>query len=365
VTAAEARTLFRPFARAGALVLAVSGGPDSTALLFLAARWRRALKAGPRLVAVTVDHGLRPPSADEARAVGRLARRLGVVHRTLVWQDEKPTSGVQAAARQARYRLLASAAREAGAAHILTAHTLDDQAETVLIRLCRGSGVAGLAAMAPTGPLPVRAAGAIALARPLLEIPKSRLLATLARAGIAFADDPSNRDPRFTRARLRAAMPALAREGLDAVRLATLARRVRRAEVAIEAAVDAAVGAASQWSATVVLDAEWFAALPAEVSLRLLGRAIARIAEAAGAEGDQEDHDGGPVPLGKLEALQEALIDVDFGRSGKGMRRTLRGALVTATGRRIIVEPAPPRRARRSTALTTGERCGHDSSGPG
>ncbi len=355
VTAAEARTLFRPFVRAGALVLAVSGGPDSTALLFLAARWRRALKAGPRLLAVTVDHGLRAQSASEARAVGALARRFGVAHRTLRWHGEKPVSGLQAAARHARYRLLASAAQEAEASHILTAHTLDDQAETVLIRLCRGSGVAGLAAIAPTGPLPVRAARAVALARPLLDIPKSRLLATLARADIAFADDASNRDPRFTRARLRAAMPALAREGLGAERLATLARRVRRAEVAIETAVDAASAAASlaPWSTTVVLDGAICADLPAEISLRLIGRAIAWVSLPAGgaASGvDQDDHDGGPVPLGKLEALHTALASVDFGRSGKSMRRTLRGALVSVTGCRIAVEAAPPRR--RSTLTT-------------
>ena len=241
VSVAEAKALFNPLADASTLVLAVSGGPDSTALLFLAARWRRARKSGPRLLAVTVDHGLRRESAGEARAVAQLARRLGVPHRIVRWEGNKPATGLQQSAREARYRLLAAAAARAKARAILTAHTLDDQAETVLIRMSRGSGLGGLGAMASAAALPV--GGEVVLARPLLEIPKARLIATLRRARIEFADDPSNRDPRFTRARLREVMGALAREGLDARRLSLLARRLRRAEVAIEAAVDAAMAA--------------------------------------------------------------------------------------------------------------------------
>ena len=127
----------------------------AAALLLLAARWRVSLKAGPKLVAMTVDHGLRAESAREAKDVARLARRLKVPHRILRWTGRKPKTGVQAAARAARYRLLAEAAAAAGARHVLTAHTNDDQAETVLIRLARGSGLAGLAAMARMAPLPL------------------------------------------------------------------------------------------------------------------------------------------------------------------------------------------------------------------
>ena len=118
----------------------------------IAARWAKARRRAPKLVAVTVDHGLRAAAAGEAAAVKRLARRLGVAHRTLRWRGKKPKSGLQEAARNARYRLLAQAAERAGCGHILTAHTLDDQAETVLFRLaprqrawrtCRhGAGVA-------------------------------------------------------------------------------------------------------------------------------------------------------------------------------------------------------------------------------
>ena len=284
LNAAEVRSLFAGLADHPVLVLAVSGGPDSTSLLVLAARWRKAIKRGPKLVAVTIDHGLRAEARREALAVKRLARSLGVAHRTLRWRGRKPSAGLQQAARLERYRLLANAARAAKAQHVLTAHTLDDQAETVLIRLTRGSGISGLAAMARIAPLP-GSEGGISLVRVLLEVPKTRLLATLRKAGVAFADDPSNRDPRFTRVRLRAAMPVLEREGLKAERLALLARRVRRAEAALEAAVDDAVAALApnlrSDTGPVSLPALRFARLPAEVSLRLLGRAIAR----AGNEG--------------------------------------------------------------------------------
>ena len=130
---------------------------NSTALLVLVARWAKQLKRAPKLIAVTIDHGLRPEGAREAAAVKRLARRLGVAHRILRWRGTKPKTGLQEAARSVRYRLLGQAAAKAGCAHILTAHTLDDQAETVLFRLARGSGIVGLAGMAHVSPLPMGA----------------------------------------------------------------------------------------------------------------------------------------------------------------------------------------------------------------
>ena len=219
--------------------------------MVLAARWRAALANGPALIAVTVDHGLRAQSRREARAAKALATRLGIRHRTMRWTGEKPQTGLPEAARAARYHLLAVAARAAGAGHILTAHTLDDQAETVLLRMARGSGMTGLAAMARATVLPGqigparaaarargrRAADPLLLVRPLLDLPKARLIATLEAAQISFCEDPSNVDPRFTRARLRELMPVLAGEGLDAKRLALLAQRLRRAEATIELAV--------------------------------------------------------------------------------------------------------------------------------
>jgi len=223
IAPSEAKTLFADLHAVPVIALAVSGGPDSTALMLLAARWRDSLKTKPKLVAVTVDHGLRKESKGEAAAVARLARKLNVAHRTVRWNGRKPATGVQEKARAARYRLLGEAAQKAGAAHILTAHTLDDQAETVLIRMSRGSGLTGLGAMTRTAPLPPDGESKIVLVRPLLDIAKSRLIATLDVAKIPYADDPSNRNPRFARPRLRNLMGALAEEGLDAKRLAQLA----------------------------------------------------------------------------------------------------------------------------------------------
>ena len=342
VSASETKVLFSGLQTFPALVLAVSGGPDSTALMVLAARWRDSLKTKPKLIAVTIDHGLRKESKGEAAGVARLARKLKIAHRTLRWTGRKPSTGVQEAARAARYRLLGDVARKAGATHILTAHTLDDQAETVLIRMARGSGLTGLGAMAKVSPLPVvqRAPGRrevegaeICLARPLLDIPKSRLVATLRAAKIDYADDPSNRDPRFTRVRLRGLMDALAHEGLDARRLTLLARRLKRAEAAIEAAVDRATSElAVELPAqnAITIEARGFAELPAEIALRLLCRAVAKT-------GDE-----GPVELGKLEALKSAL-DAAENTANRRFRRTLAGAVVTLEGHQLIVERAPPR----------------------
>jgi tRNA(Ile)-lysidine synthase len=343
IAAAELKSLFSDLEQFPALVLAVSGGPDSTALMVLAARWRKSLSKKPTLIAVTVDHGLRAESKREAAAVGRLARRLGITHRTLRWSGAKPKTGLQQAARNARYRLLGDAARKTKAGLILTAHTLDDQAETVLIRMSRGSGVTGLGAMARVSQLPGGGAGRTRLVRPLLDISKARLIATLRAAKIEFAVDPSNRDPRFTRARLRGLMPELAREGLDAGRLALLARRLKRADLAIEAVVD--VVEAELTIAAGVLDAAGYEKLPAEIALRLLGRALTRA-------GDE-----GPVELAKLEALKAALDDAQ--KSGKtGFKRSLAGALVALAGSHITVYRAPPRRGRALTKPGQGRAKG-------
>jgi tRNA(Ile)-lysidine synthase len=327
----EANALFRGLEDLPGLVLAVSGGPDSTALLVLAARWAKRLKRAPKLIAVTIDHGLRPEAAREAAMVKHLARRLGVPHRTLRWRGVKPQSGLQEAARRARYELLAQIATRARFAHILTAHTLDDQAETVLFRLARGSGLFGLTGMARAAPLPLRGVREIFLVRPLLHLPKARLVATLEAARVAYADDPSNRDPRFTRARLRSLMPALAREGLDARGLARLAARLRRAESTIQIAVQAARSALAPlpWPqhGPIAFATAAFADLPAEVGLRLLGEAVA--------------HTGneGPVELAKLESLYEALR-----QARSRLRRTLAGALITLDRDYLTVERAPTRR---------------------
>jgi tRNA(Ile)-lysidine synthase len=362
LSAAETKSLFAAWKSSPAIVLAVSGGPDSVALMWLAARWRRALARGPRLLTVTVDHGLRPEAAREAREVKRLARTLELPHRTLRWQGVKPRAGLPAAARGARYRLLARAARSFGATHIFTAHTRDDQAETLLMRMMRGSGIAGLSAMARE-----TEREGILLVRPFLNVSKSQLIATLKKAKIDFADDPSNRDMSFTRPRIRALMPVLAAEGGDARNLVRLASRLARANASIEVlvdgaerylalrnreashpALDAKIFEAKTFDAQ-TFDARVFAAMPEEIRLRLLHRAIERF-------GDE-----GPAELGKVESLLSALDRALRERAAKarsrprpnhsglnfpGLKQTLAGALVSLIGGQIRVEPAPPRRRR-------------------
>ena len=334
ISSSDAKRLFADWKAAPALVLAVSGGPDSIAMMWLAARWRRALKRGPQLVAVTVDHGLRSEAAREAREVKYLAKTLDLPHRTLRWSGAKPKTGLPAAARDARYRLLAKAARASGATHVLTAHTQDDQAETLLMRMSRGSGIAGLAAMARQSQRE-----GVVLARPLLHIPKARLLATLEKAKIGFADDPTNRDSTFTRPRFRAIMPALAAEGFDARNLTRLAARLARANAALEILVDGAERylALGQRGLT-GFDADAFTGLAEEIRLRLLLRRIDRVG-----------HEG-PAELGKVEALLAALDRACAAkRSAKrriGLKQTLAGALVSLVDGRIRIEPAPPRRRR-------------------
>jgi tRNA(Ile)-lysidine synthase len=329
VSAARARTIFAPWKTLPAVVLAVSGGPDSVALLWLAVRWRRSLKRGPRLVAVTVDHGLRKEAAREARDVKRLAAGLGVEHRTLRWTGAKPQTGIPAAAREARYDLLAKAARASGAGHVATAHTRDDQAETLLMRLLRGSGIAGLSSMAAETDR-----NGIRLVRPLLDISKAELIATLERAGITYADDPSNRDPAFTRPRLRELMPALAEEGADVRTLARLALRLARANAAVEVLADGAeryLRLVDHRAGLGDFDARAFAALPEEVRLRLLRRAI-----------DRHGHEG-PAGLGKVETLLSAIDQAVAGGQSR-LKQTLAGAAITLAKGRIRIEPAPRRR---------------------
>jgi tRNA(Ile)-lysidine synthase len=331
ISATEARHLLDDWKRVPAIVLAVSGGPDSVALMWLAARWRRALKQGPRLIAVTVDHGLRAEAAREAREVKRLAGTLDLPHRTLRWTGSKPNAGLPEAAREARYRLLAKAARASGATHVLTAHTRDDQAETLLMRLLRGSGIAGLAAMARE-----TEREGVQLARPLLAIPKARLVATLEKARIGYAVDPTNDDTAFTRPRLRTLMPALAAEGGDPRTLARLAARLARANAAVEVLADGAeryLALRDGNAARPGFDGGAFVALPEEIRLRLLKRAIDRVG-----------HEG-PAELGKVEALLAALDQAMAQGSGR-LKRTLAGAVIGLAKGRIRVEPAPPRRSR-------------------
>ncbi len=331
ITGHELASLFSNLADCRRVILAVSGGPDSTALLLLAERWRAAQRKRPDLIVGTVDHGLRPEAKAEAAMVAKLAAKLGLPHHILVWSGEKPSTGLQEAARAARYRLLLGLARATGADAIATAHTEDDQAETMLMRIVRGSGLAGLAGIKPKSTWE-----GVALVRPFLGVPKARLIATLRQAGVPFAEDPSNEDPRFTRVRLRRLGSELAAEGLDGTRLATLARRLARADAALEAVVDELLAGISRhpWpqAGPVELDAAALYRLPGEILIRLLQRAIDHV-------GDE-----GPVELGKLEVLHAALEEAHVGN--QPLKRTLAGAAVSLDRDHLVVTRAPARKSR-------------------
>ncbi len=258
-----------PFEPAPHIAVAVSGGADSLALALLLADWCRARKG--RLLALTVDHGLRPAAAKEAAWVRKTLAGCGVQHQTLRWRGDKPASSIQAAARAARYRLLSDSCRSKGVLHLALGHHLDDQAETFLLRLGRGSGLDGLSAMAP-----LSAGRDLRLLRPLLALPKSRLEATLRARGLGWIEDPSNRDPAFSRIRLRDLMPALAAEGLTPARLAATAGRLGQARAALETSLAACLAAAAvpDPAGFVTLDPAALAAAPREVSLRALARCL-------------------------------------------------------------------------------------------
>ena len=215
-----------PFERTPRIVAAVSGGRDSMALALMAKAWTAA--RGGELLAVTVDHRLRPESADEAAEAGARLAGFGIPHRTLVRTGPLAGGNRQAAAREARYRLLAEACRGAGALHLLLGHHLEDQGETAAMRAERGSGESGLAGMTSLRELPD-----LRLLRPLLERPRQDLEAYLGRLGVRWIDDPTNLLPSSARGRLRAAMtPAkLADMGRRTAERASL-RRLREEGVA-------------------------------------------------------------------------------------------------------------------------------------
>lgn len=329
--------LFATLATMPALVLAVSGGPDSMALLHLVTSWARAIGAGaPMVHVVTVDHGLRPESRAEAALVASAAAGLGVSHAILTWDGDKPSTRIQERARAARYALLGGHARAVGAAAILTAHHANDQAETVLLRLGRGSGIGGLAGMARESPL----VPGVALVRPLLGLPKADLVAFCRTVGQVYVEDPSNGDAAFARARLRAQAGSLAALGLDAPGLARFARRMARADAALEKAA----ARLEACLAPDIRDGHYRASLePArgagtELLLRVLRRAIARVAP-----------ERATISLERLETLTAAIEDaLDCGAPH---RATLAGArVVLARDTMIEVTREGPRHRGRTAS---------------
>lgn len=302
--------LFSNLTHAAGIVAAVSGGPDSMALMHLLAHWNPPAGRPPILVA-TVDHGLRPEAAEEAAFVAREAGKLGFPHRILAWTGDKPKTGLQEAAREARYALLLHLAREAGASHLVTAHTQDDQAETLLMRLAKGSGLKGMAGMRRE-----RDRDGIRHVRPLLDWPKAALVDLCRKNGWFFVIDPSNADDRFARVRWRKLMPFLAEEGLTAERLARLAERVAQAEEALAIKAQEALERANPqpMAGEFSFHAACLAEEPFEIALRVLELALET---SVGLENSR---------LHRLENCTRRLREAI--RQGEGLRLTIAGALL-------------------------------------
>ncbi len=309
-----------PFEPAPLIAVALSGGADSMALALLADRWAKA--KGGRAVALTVDHRLRPDSAAEAARVAAWLAGRGIGHHILVRGGPPFEGDLQAQARAARYRLLDDWCTGAGVLHLLTGHHREDQAETLLLRLARGSGLDGLAGMAP-----VAERRSCRLLRPLLPVPRDRLRATLAGFGQAWVEDPSNNNPAFARARWRRNAALLDAEGLTSARLSTTAKQLGRARVVIEDLT------AVLLARTVRLDRSGFAMVgaaplvtaPAEVALRALAALIATL--------------GGADYPPRAERLERLYADLPHGLAGG---RTLGGCRILPRRAGLILcrEPA-------------------------
>jgi tRNA(Ile)-lysidine synthase len=331
---AELRTLFAPLAEARGALLAVSGGPDSVALMLLAAAWAEQTTLTPKLAVATVDHGLRANSRGEAEAVAAWAESLKLPHHILVWQGAKPKTRIQERAREARYELLFAHAREIGADYVLTAHHADDQAETILFRLLRGSGLSGLAGMS----VAVRH-GEIVHFRPLLGYSKETLVGLCQARRHPFFCDPSNEDLSFARTRLRRLLRLLAQEGLDSAALLRLGRRAARADLALAAATKMARASLQREDGHGFSSAQigHLRAAPEEILLRL----VAAETEALGSTS---------LRLDRLESLIAALRAAL--QTGTSWRGTLGGMTLAldARGFLTIRNEGPRRRGRGAQA---------------
>ncbi len=291
---------FAPFEATPHIAVAVSGGPDSMGLCLLCDRWAR--DRGGRVTALSVDHGLRGASAGEVRRVGRWMGNLGIGHETLIWPGDKPSSGIQAAARRARYKLMNDWCRDAGVLHLLLGHHRRDQAETFLMRLGRGSGPDGLAAM----PAIVETAPG-RLLRPVLGLAPERLKSVVIERGQDWIEDPSNHDPAYMRARVRAALPDLDRAGVTVGGLAASSARMGRVRAALNQAASTLIARAAfiHPAGFAQVDGRLLAAAPQEVSIRALRKLLMAVGGRAYGPGTD-----------KLERLHGTILKADANTAG-------------------------------------------------
>lgn len=322
--AAGLEALFAAVAGEPALGLAVSGGADSLALMLLAQKWVSGRSAAPKLFVYSVDHGLRPEAAGEVVMVLREAKTLGLAARGLAWTGPKPETGLQEAARAARYRLMGAAMKEDGATVLLTAHHVQDQAETVLMRLAHGSGIEGLRGMSAMA----RVEG-VRVFRPLLGVDPGALRAAVEAAGLVPAEDPSNADPHYERVRWRQVMPQLAALGLDAGALALFADRMAEADAAIAQMADGCFAEIVRLDGFGAARIELvpFIGLSPAVSTRLLGRVLNIVG------GRQK-----PRALGQVERLRRTIAE-----TGLAKATTVLGCVIRIKDGAIAIAREPGR----------------------
>lgn len=300
------------------LAIAVSGGADSMALALLSQAW--AAPRGIRLTALTVNHRLRPEATAEAEQVATWLAAHGIAHHTLTWaHDRAPAANKQAAARDARYALIEEWCAEHNVAHLLLGHHLDDQAETFLMRLQRGSGVDGLSAMRP-----VDRRNGLTLLRPLLDTPKAHLQAFLRQQNQAWVEDPSNDDRAYTRTRMR---ELLTQADLAPATLAATAQHMARARDYLSRQTHAAMETCVIWheEGYITLDYPCFAALHEEIGLRVLAEIFSQMNGAAYRPRFAE-------LKGVYDALPEArtLAGCQFAAHGEHIRITREASSVAA-----------------------------------
>jgi tRNA(Ile)-lysidine synthase len=320
--------------------VAVSGGGDSVALMHLVAGWakRRRCPLPPVLI---VDHGLRAGSGPETREVARWARSFGLEGHILRWTGPKPDSDIEAAARDARYGLIGAWLKRRSLRGVCIGHTRDDQAETFLLRLARGSGLDGLAAMRPLSPFPLEEYSDLVLLRPLLSIERRAIRDHLQRSDQRWFDDPMNSDTRFGRARLRLHWEVLEGLGLSASRVADAAAHLARAREALDEVTIAVLDRACRLEGkSALIDRSALVAAPREIGLRALARLLMAVS----------GHKYRP----RFERLERVFDWLGHGNVAQGctlhgcrIRRAPKANAIFGAGTLLITPEAPERRGKR------------------
>jgi tRNA(Ile)-lysidine synthase len=290
--------------------LAVSGGGDSVALVHLFTGWAKRQNCATPVVLI-VDHALRDESGEEAARAAQWARSAGLEAHILRRQGAKPKSNIEDEARKARYRLLGAWCASHAVTKLFVAHTREDQAETFLLRLGRGSGLDGLSGMRAIAPLPVAGFADVQILRPLLDMGRAELRLYLKEQGASWLEDPMNEDSRFARVRIRKALPELEAAGIPTQRIAEAARHLGRARESLDAATQEFLGRYARFECDFALiDGAALAEADREIGLRALAAALMRHAKVSYRPRFE-----------RLEGLFDAIRSGDFaGRTLEGCR---------------------------------------------